>query len=107
MIDKTLFVTDGLADTDDIPSIWRAPAAITITEVWCESDAGDAVVNLQRDDGSPANILSSNLTCSTGGATGTINTNEDNVADGQRIDFVMVTAGTNVRVNVMIEYTVD
>lgn len=100
----------ALADADDQPSIFanRLGSGITITEVWCESDAGTPSINLQRDDGSAANILSSNLSCSTSGATGTIDTAEDNVANGERIDFVMATAGgTAKRVTVAILYTVD
>jgi hypothetical protein len=99
----------ALADTDDQLTIWRNNvAAMTITEVWCESDAGSPIINLQRDDGSPANILSSNLTCTTGGATGSIDTNEDNLAVGDKIDFVMVTAGgTAKRVTVNIKATLD
>jgi hypothetical protein len=99
----------ALVDGDDEATIFRnSIAAMTITEVWCESDAGTPSINLQRDDGSPANILSSNLTCTTSGATGTIDTNEDNLAVGDKIDFVMVTAGgTAKRVTVAIKATID
>ncbi|MFQ5778366.1 MAG: hypothetical protein ACE5IP_10210, partial [Terriglobia bacterium] len=103
-----LFDPGGLLDTDDIASVWRAPAAVTLTEVWCEVDAGTTTaINLQRDDGTPANILSADLTCSTTGALGTINALEDNLAAGERIDFVMVTAGAATRASVMLKYTVD
>jgi hypothetical protein len=80
-----------------------------ITEVWCESDAGTPSVNLQKDDGSPANILSSNLSCSTSGATSTSFTSgEDALAAGDKIDFVMVTAGgTAKRVTIGIKATLD
>lgn len=99
-----------LVDGDDQPSFFinHLGSGITITGVWCESDGGTPSINLQRDDGSPANILSSNLSCSTSDAAGTIDTNEDNVADGQKIDLVMVTAGgVAKRITVSITYTVD
>jgi hypothetical protein len=98
-----------LADTDDQATIFanRLGSGITINEVHCESDAGAPTINLQRDDGSAANILSSNLSCSASGTTGTIDTNEANVANGERIDFVMVTAGTAKRVTVSVRYTVN
>jgi hypothetical protein len=100
----------ALTDADDQPSFFvnRLGQGITITEVWCESDAGTPSINLQRDDGTPANVLSANLSCSTSGATGTIDANEDNVANTERLDFVMVTAGgTAKRVTVAVKYTLD
>jgi hypothetical protein len=100
----------ALVDGDDQPTIYynSLGGGITITGVWCESDGGTPSINLQRDDGSPANILSSNLSCSTSGASGSIDTNEDNVASTEKIDFVMATAGgTAKRVTVVITFTVD
>lgn len=97
-----------LVDGDDQPTVYRFSAASTITAVWCESDGGTPSINLQRDDGSAANLLSANLSCSTAGAAGTIDTIEDNFAAGNILDFVMVTAGgTAKRVTVSVEYTVD
>jgi len=99
-----------LVDADDQASIYvnRLGQGITITEVWCESDAGTPSINLQRDDGTPANILSANLSCSTSGATGTIDAAEDNVANTERIDFVMVAAGgTARRITLAIKFTID
>lgn len=102
----------ALVDGDDQATIFynSLGQGITITSVWCETGQGTSIINLQRDDGSPANILSSNLTCSTSGASGTIDTNEDNVASIEKIDFVMVTAsasGTPKRITVFITFTVD
>lgn len=101
---------DVLVDGDDQPTIFanRLGFGVTITEVWCESDAGTPIINLQRDDGTPADVLSSNLTCTTSGATGTIDTDEDNVANTNKIDFVMVTAGgVAKRVSVFVKYSID
>jgi len=98
-----------LQDTDDQATIFHNNLyALTITEVYCETDAGTTIINLQRDDGSPANILSSNLSCTTGGATGTISLSEDNVALTQKVDFVMVTAGGVAKsTRVFVKYTID
>ena len=84
-----------LAAGDDQLSFWRNNLGRTyrITEVWCESDAGSPTINLQRDDGSAANILSSDLTCTTGGATGTIAAAEQDVADTNKLDFLSQTPG--------------
>ena len=88
----------ALTDGHDYSFVWENDiAAMTIVRAKCQSDAGTPIVNLQRDDGSAANILSSNLTVTTSGATGTIDTGEDNLAIGDKIGFVMVTAGGTVK----------
>ena len=99
-----------LADTDDQPTIYRnVIGAMTITEVWCESDAGTPSINLQRDDGIPANILTPDLACSTSGATSTSFSGSENALNvNDKLDFVMVTAGgVAKRVTVVIKATVD
>ncbi len=98
-----------LTDSHDRPFMWRNNVApMTITEVWCQSDAGSPVINLQRDDGTPANILSSNLTVTTSGATGTISASEKNLAVGDKIGFVMVTAGGVAKeINCQVKATLD
>jgi len=100
--------SSSLADADDQATFWRNNLGRTyrITEVWCECDAGTPTINLQRDDGTPANILSSDLNCSTTGATGTIAAAEQDMASADKLDFVMVTAGgTAKRVTVSIQVT--
>lgn len=109
----TLYDSTGLADGDDINTISNCSypgRAITITSVRCEVDAGTTTqVQLQHDDGTPANLLSSTLICSTtaGGAAGTIDTNEDNFASTDTLDFVMTAAGTANRLTMLIQATID
>lgn len=97
-----------LADLD-IPSIIPNRArAVTLTEVYCEIDAGSASINLQRDDGSPANILSTSLACSTAGATSTsFSGSEASISSGYEIDHVTVSISGVRRLNVALKYTVD
>lgn len=101
----------ALADTDDQPTIWanRLGQGVHITEIWCESDAGTPSINIQKDDGSAASILASNLTCTTSGASSTTFTSgEDAVASTDKLDFLMVTAGgTAKRLTVTVKYTLD
>ena len=103
----------ALVDADDQPSIFynHYGQGITINDIWCETDAGTSTINLQRDDGSPANILTSNLVCSTTGvSSSTFSGTENQIASTNRIDFLMVTAatsGTPKRVSVSIRYTLD
>ena len=106
----TLFDSTGLSDTDDVDSVsncTRPGRAITITEIWADTDAGTPSIQLQRDDGSPADICTANLMPTTGGATCTIAGAEDNFAATDRLDFVMVSASTANRITVAVEYTVD
>lgn len=97
-----------LADTDDQATVfWNRSGAKTITEIACESDAGTPSINVARDDGSAANVLSSNLSCSTSGATSTTFTGgETALATGDKLDFVMATAGGAAkRVSIAVTYT--
>jgi len=104
--------SSALADSDDQTSIWvnRLGQGVTVTEVWCDCDAGSPQIQLQKDDGTPTNMLSSNLTCSTGSGASTTSfvSGENAIANGDRIDFVMVTAGGSAkRVTVSFKYTLD
>jgi hypothetical protein len=98
-----------LADADDDDGFfYNDLAALTITAVRCFAKTGSPIINLQRDDGSAANVLSSNLTCSNAWASGTIDTAEDNLAVGQKLNFVLVTAGGVAKgAKVAITYTLD
>lgn len=104
----TLYDRTALQTVDDIPSIWRAPVAITVTGVWCEGDeATGTVINFQRDDGSPANLLSANMTCTTTPSTGTLVGGESVFAAGDRLDLAIITvAGTPAKqLHTCVEFT--
>jgi hypothetical protein len=105
---STLFDINGLAATSDIPSFYRAPAAITVTEVWCETDVASAsTITLEKDGG---NDLTTACSCtSTPGTCTLTGTGADKqYADGVLMDFVFVTAGSSVkRLNFCVEYTYD
>jgi len=100
----------ALVDTQDEKDIWENNiAAMHIIAIKCRTDAGTSTINLQRNDGTPANILSSNLSCTTTGATSsTFTSGEDAIALGHMIDFVLVSAGgTAKRITVTITAMVD
>ena len=108
----TLFdVVTAIPATADIPSIWgEFRRAVKIDRVWCETDANTATINIQRDDGTPANILSADLVCDVGEqdscASGcdvnTILLTEDDLAVGEQLDFVIVSLETVNRINVCV-----
>ena len=64
---KCVYIEDPTA-ADDLKSLWRSPVAITITEIWSESDQ-TVTFNLQEDDGSPANIMNTSLAPAAGEAS--------------------------------------
>jgi hypothetical protein len=97
-----------LQDTADQSTIYMdVIGAMTINSVTCFSDAGTPTINLQR--AGSGNILSSNLSCSTSGATSTsFVSGQDALNLNDRLDFVMVSAGgTAKRVTVVIKATVN
>lgn len=101
-----------LVDADDQASIfinWHA-VSVTLEEIYCECDGGSPTVNFQRDDGAPANILSTALTVASTGAcaratavSSTINSavtcvatldgTEKVLSAGHRVDWLTGTAG--------------
>ena len=104
----TFFDPNNLLTTAlQVPSIYvNRAAAFHIVEVYCEIDAGSMTVNLQN---AGANLLSSDLSCSTAGATSSsFVSGKDAVAPGVKIGHVTVSASGSVhRVNVVVKYTVD
>jgi hypothetical protein len=99
----------GLQDTDDFNAVLRIPYGQTVAQVCARTDTGTSVINLQRDDGSAANILTSNLTAATTEAcTTTFVSGENVLSEGHYINFVMVTAaasGTPTKVTVSAKTT--
>jgi hypothetical protein len=105
-----------LQDTDDVlTDIYynSLGQGITLTAVSCKTDSATATrIQLQRDDGSPASILTDNtgagVDCSSTRASGTIDTNEDNIASTQSIKLLIVSAGgAGKEVTVDLTYTLD
>ena len=104
----------ALLTTNDQPSIFvnRTGRTLIITEVWIEADvvAAGTSFNLQRDDGTPANILTADLTANTTGQTAcasgctTTLTAEATVANGDRIDLLVVLASTAKRATIWVVY---
>jgi hypothetical protein len=102
----------ALADTNDQPDIFinQLGSGIHITKISCRTDSATALtMNLQRNDGSAADILSSNLSCSsTLASSSTFTSGEDVISDGHGINLVVVSAGGGAkRLTIIVKYTVD
>jgi hypothetical protein len=103
-----------LVDADDQKTFYQNVIGnMTINSVTCFSDTntGNPTINIQRDDSSATDMLSTNLVCTTAGATKTTPdfvSGENNLSLGHMLDFVMFSAGgTAKRVTVVIKATVN
>jgi hypothetical protein len=110
----------SIPDTYDLPSIFanRTPKTWSLREVCCEVDSGTVTIQLQKDDGSPASILSAtgaggaatDLTCNTAmasGCTSTFVSGESSIQSSRQVDFLLQsnTGGTPAkRISVYVEY---
>jgi hypothetical protein len=98
-----------LLDTDDQQDFYiNVIGSMTINSLKCFSDAGTPSIMVQRDDGSPANLLTANLSCTTAGATGTLAGAEITLGLDDRLDFQVVAAGgVAKRITLVIKTTVN
>jgi hypothetical protein len=81
--------------------------AMTINSVTCFSDAGAPAINVQvNHGGSLSNVLSSNLTCSTSGATNTT-LSTSALSANDILNFVLVADGVAKRVTLSVKATVN
>jgi hypothetical protein len=97
-----------LTDADSQSTIFQnLIGAMTVNSVTCFSDAGAPAINVQvNHGGSLSNVLSSNLTCSTSGATSTsFLTSALSVND--ILNFALVADGVAKRVTMIIKATVN
>lgn len=81
---KCIYWEDPVA-ADDFLSIWYAEKAVTITRLWCESDQY-VNMTIQEDDGSPADIETTELQCDSTPADQTTGFEDAAIAAGSRID---------------------
>ena len=94
---KCIYIEDP-ADTDDLQSIWTANGfAATITKIWCEADAADGVqLDLQVDDGTPADVNGTDLDCDSTPAEDESMGGDATMADGDRLDLVITSVDGTV-----------
>jgi hypothetical protein len=99
-----------LTDTDDQATFYvNVIGSMTVLEVRCYSDTGTPSIQIQKNDGTPVNMLSASLVCgTTGTTTSTFVAGESNLALNDRLNFVMVTAGGAAkRVTVVVKAIVN
>jgi len=102
---KCIYIEDPTA-SDDLQSIWRTTQAITMTEIWCESDQ-TIDFDLQEDDGTPADIIGTDLQCAAG-ENSTTTFADANIAANSEIDLVVTSvANTPTWVSICWTYQLD
>lgn len=91
-------------DADDFKSIWRSSLAFTFNKIWAESDQ-TVTFNLQNDDGSPSNILSSSLAPAAGETSSTVFADATFEADSELDLVIDSVSGTPTYVSICWEFT--
>jgi hypothetical protein len=101
--------TKNPASSDQHHTVWRAPVALTITEIYCEvTDGTSAGADLNIDDGSPAGVNGSDITCTTSGVTDATLAGDTTMAAGDRLDLdVGTVTGVVTELAVCMKWTVD
>ena len=119
-IDTSILVADAELYTDtkcayiespvaeSLETIWTTQTqAITITNVWCETDTGTVNMDLQIDDGSPADVMGTDLVCAST-AVEDSSSLTGAMADGNRLDIVIASVATTPgRVSICWSFTRD
>jgi len=96
---------EGPQTNEDFFSIWRAPVAVTITEIYCEATSGTSVLFDFANDGSAVN--SSEIGCTTSGTTDSSMGGDATVVEGGLIDANLgVVNGSVDAVSLCFEYTI-
>jgi len=88
----------ALANGDDRPRIftYRGARTLHITEIFALTDTGSTTFNIQKNDGSAADICTSDITATTSGvACTTFTSGEQTLAFGQSWGLDVVTAATS------------
>lgn len=99
-----------LSEYDDQRTFYQNlyAAPLKIEEVRCFTDAGLVSINLQRDDGTPSDILSAPLVCTRNGSKTTTFTPEGIVNPEDMLDYHTVTAdGIAHRVTILVKATIQ
>lgn len=104
--EKCLYFEDPTAD-DDFKSLFHFRKAATITSMWCESDQ-TVNMDLQLDDGTPADINGTDLVCDSTPADDTSMGGDTGAAAGERLDLAITSvSGTPTWVSICFDFTYD
>ena len=104
--EKCFYIEDPVAE-DDLKSLFHFRKAATITGMWCESDQ-TVNMDLQLDDGTPADINGTDLVCDSTPADDTSMGGDTGAAAGERLDLAITSvSGTPTWVSICFDFTYD
>ena len=104
--EKCFYIEDPVA-ADDLLSLFHFRKAATITGMWCESDQ-TVNMDLQLDDGTPADINGTDLVCDTTPADDTSLGGDTGAGAGERLDLAITSvSGTPTWVSICFDFTYD
>lgn len=107
IVDTKCIYWENPIATDDFKSIWYTPIAVTLTQIWAESDQ-TVTFMLQVDDGSPADVDSVDLAPAAGVAIDTSLDGDKTMAAGDRLDLATTSvANTPTWCSICFSYTKD
>lgn len=97
----------AVADTDDVQSVWRPGHEVLIRKVWCETDTGTVTMDIQIDDGTPADVMGVDLVCDSNGEEDTtIDTAAGLMSTTDTLDFAITSvASAPGRLTLCVEYS--
>jgi hypothetical protein len=105
---KCVRIDNGrLATALQLETIWSAHAALTITGIWCEADAGSVGMDFNIDDGTPAGINGSDISCTSTGLLDESFAGSATMAKGDRLDLDVGTVTTAVRLTACFDFVED
>jgi len=98
---------------EDMDNMWQVPVAVTVTRVWCITDAGTTTLNIEND--SDTDILSADIVCDVGEQTScasgcdvdTIQLAQDNIAQYGKMNVSISATATATVTTVCVHYTID
>jgi hypothetical protein len=99
-----MYIEDPVTN-EDFFTIWRAPVAVTISEIYCEATSGTSVLFDFANNGSAVN--GTEISCTTGGTTDSTMGGTPSVVESGLIDANLgVVTGSVDAVSLCFEYTI-
>lgn len=97
------------ASDEEFYTIWRAPRAATLTGIFCEVSTETSVAfDFEVDDGTPAGVNGSDITCTTSGVEDTSLGGDTAMAAGDRLDIDLAAVTGDVDLfSACLRYTLD
>jgi hypothetical protein len=104
---KCVYVKTGLTTGLQLESVWPAHKNHTITGIWCETDAGTAGMDFNIDDGTPAGVNGSDVSCSTTPTWDQVLAGDVDLDQGDRLDLDIGTVATATRLTACFDIALD